>query len=179
MRIIGIDPGSRVTGYGVINVWYGELQFVCCGTIRTGGVDRFCERLQLIFRGLGEVMDRYEPEVAAIEDLFVAHNPRSALKLGQARGSAVVADMERMVEVHDYSPRMTKQAVVGYGQAQKHQVQHMVRMLLELDKVPSRDAADALAVAICHAHHLGLDKSSPASRLCTDASVRSSLERNL
>jgi len=100
------------------------------------------------------VMELHRPEVAAVEDLFVAHNPRSALKLGQARGTAVVAAMKQGLPVHDYTPRMVKQAVAGYGQAAKEQVQHMVRALLELSGAPSADAADALAVAICHANHM-------------------------
>ncbi len=114
----------------------------------------FARRLLTIFDGLTEVMEQHCPEVAAVEDLFVAHNPRSALKLGQARGAAVVAAMKQGISVHDYSPRMVKQAVAGYGQAQKEQVQHMVQALLELSGAPSPDAADALAVAICHAGYM-------------------------
>lgn len=114
----------------------------------------FSRRLLIIFEELAEVMERHHPEVAAVEDLFVARNPRSALKLGQARGTAVVAAMKQGLPVHDYSPRMVKQAVAGYGQAPKEQVQHMVQALLELSGVPSLDAADALAVAICHASHM-------------------------
>ena len=114
----------------------------------------FSRRLLTIFEGLSEVMEQHQPEVAAVEDLFVAHNPRSALKLGQARGTAVVAAMKQGLPVHDYSPRLVKQAVAGYGQAAKEQVQHMVQALLELSGAPSPDAADALAVAICHASHM-------------------------
>ena len=151
IRIIGIDPGSRITGYGIIEKHGRRLGFVTCGTIRTDGEKDFSRRLLLIFEGLSEVMELHHPEVAAVEDVFVAHNPRSALKLGQARGTAVVAAMRQGLMVHDYSPRMIKQAVAGYGQAEKEQVQHMVRALLDLSGVPSSDAADALAVAICHA----------------------------
>jgi len=154
VRIIGIDPGSRITGYGVIEKDGHRLGFVTCGTIRTEKEKDFSRRLLVIFEGLSEVMELHQPEVAAVEDLFVAHNPRSALKLGQARGTAVVAAMKQGLAVHDYSPRMIKQAVAGYGQAQKEQVQHMVRALLELSGSPSSDAADALAVAICHANHM-------------------------
>jgi crossover junction endodeoxyribonuclease RuvC len=114
----------------------------------------FSRRLLTIFEGLSEVIQQHQPEVAAVEDLFVAHNPRSALKLGQARGTAVVAAMKLGLAVHDYSPRMVKQAVAGYGQASKEQVQHMVQALLELSGAPSQDAADALAVAICHSSHM-------------------------
>ena len=107
-----------------------------------------------IFEGLSEVMAQQKPEVAAVEDVFVANNARSALKLGQARGSAVVAAMKQGLCVYDYSPRLVKQSVAGYGNARKEQVQHMVKMLLELSGSPTSDAADALAVAICHANHL-------------------------
>jgi crossover junction endodeoxyribonuclease RuvC len=153
MRIIGIDPGSRITGYGVIACQGGEIGFVSCGTIRLGGED-FPRRLAMIFEGLGEVIDKYCPDAAAIEDLFVAHNVRSALKLGQARGAAVVAASQKNIEVFDYSPRKIKQSVVGYGHAEKGQVQEMVKMLLGLDALPGADAADGLAAAICHANHL-------------------------
>ena len=108
----------------------------------------------MIFEGLSEVMALQQPEVAAVEDVFVAHNSRSALKLGQARGAAVVAAMKQGLTVYDYSPRLVKQSVAGYGHAQKEQVQHMVRVLLELTGTPTSDAADALAVAICHANHM-------------------------
>ena len=154
MRIIGIDPGSRITGYGIIEKNGPRLGYVTCGTIRTLQEKDFSRRLLVIFDGLAEVMARYQPEVAAVEDLFVAHNPRSALKLGQARGSAVVAAMKQGLLVYDYTPRMVKQAVAGYGQASKEQVQHMVQALLELSGAPSQDASDALAVAICHANHM-------------------------
>ena len=154
IRIIGIDPGSRVTGYGVIEKNGSYLGFVTCGTIRTDREKEFSHRLLVIYEGLSEVIKLQRPEAAAVEDLFVAHNPRSALKLGQARGAAVVAAMKQGLPVHDYSARMIKQAVAGYGQAQKQQVQHMVRALLDLSGMPSSDAADALAVAICHANHM-------------------------
>ena len=153
MRIFGIDPGSRVTGYGVIDKQGPELGFITCGTIRTGQEEDFSRRLLIIFEGLSKVIDRHCPDVAAIEDVFVSQNPRSALKLGHARGAAVVAAMQRNLKVYDYTPRLVKQTVAGYGQADKAQVHHMVRILLELDSSPSSDASDALAVAICHAHH--------------------------
>lgn len=154
MRILGIDPGSRVTGYGVIEVRGRELGFISCGTIRTAREPNFSRRLSIIFKGVSQVIDSHQPAVAAVEELFVAKNPRSALKLGHARGVAVVAAIEKELAVHDYTARKIKQTVAGYGQAEKAQVQHMVRTLLELDATPSSDAADALAVAICHAHHL-------------------------
>ena len=153
MRILGIDPGSRVTGYGVIDCRGSEIGFITCGTIRMQAESDFSRRLFMIFEGLGKVIEEHRPEVAAVEDLFVAHNPRSALKLGQARGAAIVAARQRQLPVFDYTPRKIKQAVAGYGQAEKSQVQEMVRVLLELSAVPTSDAADALAVAICHANH--------------------------
>ena len=155
-RVIGIDPGSRVTGYGVIDAGATGLHFVACGTIRTRTSAPLPHRLNEIFDGITEVIQVYEPVVAAVEDVFLANNPRSALKLGHARGAAVVAAMQNGLAVYDYSPRAVKQAVVGYGQAAKSQVQHMVRVLLALSASPSADAADALAVAICHANQLRL-----------------------
>lgn len=153
-RILGIDPGSRITGYGVIEVTRGQLRFVSCGVIKTTPRFPFANRLNEIFDGINEVIQLHGPEVAAVEDVFLSNNPRSALKLGQARGAAIVAAMQNGLIVCDYSVRMIKQAVVGYGQAEKIQVQHMVRILLGLSAVPSADAADALAVAICHANTL-------------------------
>lgn len=153
MRILGIDPGSRITGYGVITARGHELGFIACGTIRTGGEADFSRRLLTIFRDLCEVIETHQPEVAAVEDIFISSNPRSALKLGHARGAAVVAAQHSGLSIVDYTPRRVKQCVAGYGQAEKSQVQAMVRTLLALDSPPSQDAADALAVAICHAHH--------------------------
>ena len=153
MRILGIDPGSRITGYGVISARGHEIGFVACGTIRTGGDSDFSRRLLTIFRDLREVIETHHPEVAAVEDIFIDRNPRSALKLGHARGAAVVAALPSGLAIVDYTPRRVKQCVAGYGQAEKSQVQAMVRTLLALDSPPSQDAADALAVAICHAHH--------------------------
>ncbi|WP_408936560.1 crossover junction endodeoxyribonuclease RuvC [Desulfobulbus sp.] len=158
MRILGIDPGSRITGYGVIAVSGHRLGFVACGTIRTGQENDFSRRLLTIFQDLSEVIQAHRPEVAAVEDMFVDRNPRSALKLGQARGAAVVAALHNQLAVYDYPARLVKQSVAGYGQAEKGQVQQMVRTLLGLDAVPSKDAADALAVAICHAHHLAMHR---------------------
>jgi crossover junction endodeoxyribonuclease RuvC len=159
MRILGIDPGSRITGYGIIDKQGGDLGFVTCGTIRAAQEKEFSQRLLIIFQGLVEVITLHQPEVAAVEDLFAARNVRSALKLGQARGAALVAALGQGLRVYDYSPRMVKQAVVGYGQAEKAQVQQMIQMLLALSGTPSPDAADALAVALCHAHQmLGVPK---------------------
>ena len=151
-RIIGIDPGSRTTGYGLVESEKGRLRFLSCGVIKTTTTMPFSYRLNQIFTGINEVIQVHGPTVAAVEDVFLATNPGSALKLGQARGAAVVAAMQNDLEVTDYSAKQIKQAVVGYGQAGKAQVQHMVRVLLGLNASPSSDAADALAVAICHAN---------------------------
>lgn len=153
-RILGIDPGSRTTGYGIIDKQGASIGFVACGTIRTAGGGNIPERLLAIYEGLQKIISLHGPDVAAVEDVFMARNPRSALKLGHARGAAVLAVMRSGLRVHDYSPRMVKQAVAGYGQADKTQVQHMVRALLDLSSEPSSDAADALAVAICHANRM-------------------------
>lgn len=155
-RIIGIDPGSRVTGYGIIDTERGQLHFIACGVIKTTTTYPFSHRLNEIFDGINEVVQVHGPAVAAVEDVFLAANPRSALKLGHARGAAVVAAMQNGLAVFDYSARAVKQAVAGYGQADKKQVQHMVRVLLSLSGSPSSDAADALAVAICHANQFNI-----------------------
>jgi len=151
-RIIGIDPGSRITGYGVIDADQGRLQYVACGVVKTTPKYSFAHRLNEIFEGINEVVQLHNPVIAAVEDVFMAANPRSALKLGHARGVAVVSVMQNGLTVYDYSPRVVKQAVAGYGNAEKLQVQHMVTVLLGLSGCPSSDAADALAVAICHAN---------------------------
>lgn len=153
---MGVDPGSRVTGYGVIDADHGHLQYVACGVVKTTPQFSFAHRLNEIFEGINEVVQVHSPVIAAVEDVFLATNPRSALKLGHARGAAVVAAMQNGLTVYDYSPRSVKQAVAGYGQAEKSQVQHMVRVLLGLSGAPSSDAADALAVAICHANQFQL-----------------------
>ncbi len=151
-RILGIDPGSRVTGYGIVDSDRGRAFFVACGVIKTNPERSFSHRINEIFDGINQVIQVHNPSVAAVEDVFVAQNPRSALKLGQARGAAVVAAMQNGLRVCDYSPKMVKQSVVGYGQAAKAQVQHMMKVLLNLPDEPSSDAADALAVALCHAN---------------------------
>jgi len=153
--IIGIDPGSRITGYGIIN-WVGNrCEYVDSGCIRlTGkkGDNELPERLQLIYQSVSELITLHCPQEMAIERVFMARNPDSALKLGQARGAAIVAGTTHQLPVAEYSPRQIKQAVVGKGGADKTQVQHMVCSLLKLNKVPQEDAADALAIALCHAH---------------------------
>jgi crossover junction endodeoxyribonuclease RuvC len=151
MRILGIDPGSRCTGYGIIDVDGDRAALVRCGVIRSSGGE-FAERLGVIFAGLRQVIGEFAPTEAAVENVFVSRNASSALKLGQARGAAVCAAISLGLPVSEYSPRSVKQAIVGRGGADKVQVQHMVRVLLSLPETPEEDAADALAVALCHQH---------------------------
>jgi crossover junction endodeoxyribonuclease RuvC len=157
LRILGIDPGSRATGYGVITKKANKLYYVTSGVIRLGDKYAFNDRLKVIFDGLCEVIESHKPTVAGVEDVFVAANPRTALKLGHARGVAVLSGLHHGLAVYDYTPRMVKQAVVGYGNADKQQIQQMVRVLLKLSSSPSSDAADALAVAMCHANQTIID----------------------
>ncbi len=153
-RILGLDPGSRSTGYGVIEKQGDRLLYVTCGVIKVSDKESFSERLKEIHDGVCEVIDHHRPSVAGVEDVFVSVNPRSALKLGHARGVIILAAMQHGLDIHEYTPRVVKQTVVGYGQADKSQVQHMVRALLNLSGYPSPDAADALAVALCTANFL-------------------------
>ncbi|MCB1879231.1 MAG: crossover junction endodeoxyribonuclease RuvC [Chromatiaceae bacterium] len=150
-RILGIDPGSRVTGYGIIVSDGIRSRHVASGSIRLGGED-FPVRLGEIFRRITGLVAEYAPEELAIEQVFVSRNPSSALKLGQARGAAICAAVVAGLPVCEYTPRMIKQSVVGTGSADKEQVQHMVQRLLGLQERPAADQADALAVAISHAH---------------------------
>ena len=154
-RIIGIDPGSRITGYGVIDICGSDLHFVSCGVVKSTPSQKFPQRLKELFDGVNSVVKEHKPTYAAIEDIFFAKNPKSALKLGQARGAIIMALMTNHLLVDEFTAKQVKQAVAGYGQASKAQVQHMVRVLLGLTSSPSEDAADALGVAICLANHLG------------------------
>lgn len=149
--ILGVDPGSRITGYGVIRAEGRLIEYLDSGCIR-GGEKPMAERLRVIFQSLATLIGEYRPEEFAIEQVFMARNPDSALKLGQARGAAIVSAATSGLAVHEYSARQVKQAVVGTGGADKTQVQHMVQALLSLSRPPQADAADALAVALCHAH---------------------------
>ncbi|OJA00921.1 crossover junction endodeoxyribonuclease RuvC [Rickettsiella grylli] len=148
--ILGIDPGSCITGYGLIQMEGSELNYLDSGCIKVVNV-AFSERLEKIFTGLQKLLQDYTPHEAAIEQVFMHINPHAALKLGQARGVALVAAALAKLRICEYSARQVKQSVVGYGAASKQQVQHMVRVLLDLNCTPSVDAADALAIAICHA----------------------------
>ncbi|MDA8390954.1 MAG: crossover junction endodeoxyribonuclease RuvC [Gammaproteobacteria bacterium] len=151
MRILGIDPGSIRTGFGVIEQQRAQARYVACGVIGAKGT--VPERLLAIFAGIDEVIETYQPVAVAIERVFLARNPDSALKLGQARGAALVAAARHGVAVFEYTALQIKKTCVGVGHADKTQVQHMIRVLLGLSVAPSSDAADALACAICHLHH--------------------------
>lgn len=153
MRIFGIDPGSERTGYGCVETDGRRHQLIDCGAISLARVDGFPERLARIHDELSRLLARARPDCVAVESVFFATNVRSALKLGHARGVAILAATQAGCPVAEYSPAEVKRAVVGYGRAEKHQVQQMVKLLLGLSRVPApHDAADALAVAICHLH---------------------------
>ncbi len=151
VRILGIDPGSRVTGYGVVDTQGQRLRFVACGCLHISA-DDLGKRLQTIHEGVLAIVREHVPHEIAAERVFVHRNPASALKLGQARGAALVAGVGAGLPLFEYSPNQIKQAITGRGHAQKAQIQHMVKVLLRLSELPSADAADALAVAICHGH---------------------------
>jgi crossover junction endodeoxyribonuclease RuvC len=151
-RILGIDPGLRITGFGVLDKTGQSLAYVTSGCIRTPQGGDLSTRLKAILDGLAEVIAQCKPEQIALEKVFVNVNPQSTLLLGQARGTAICAAVMHDLPVAEYTALQVKQAVVGNGHAKKEQVQEMVRRLLKLAGVPSPDAADALACAICHAH---------------------------
>ncbi|AKX44772.1 crossover junction endodeoxyribonuclease RuvC [Thiopseudomonas alkaliphila] len=150
--ILGIDPGSRITGYGVIRDTGKTCEYIASGCIRTGSGE-LSERLKAVYLGISQVIELYQPELVGIEQVFMAKNPDSALKLGQARGVAIVAAAQSGLPVSEYSATQVKSAVAGSGRAAKEQVLMMVMHLLKLTKKPQIDASDALAVALCHAHH--------------------------
>jgi crossover junction endodeoxyribonuclease RuvC len=152
MIILGIDPGLRTTGFGVIEKQGSKLRYIASGTIKTGLEGALPPRLKIILNGVREIVATYQPNCAAIEKVFVNVNPQSTLLLGQARGAAISALVGADLEVAEYSPTQIKQAVVGTGKAAKPQVQDMVSRLLTLPGLPGSDAADALGVAICHAN---------------------------
>ena len=157
IRILGIDPGSGSTGYGIIETDGSRHGAIVFGAIRTQARRPFHHRLLQIYDGLSDILAREKADVVAIEDVFYATNVQSALKLGHARGIPLLIAAQNGLPVHEYSPLEIKSAVVGYGRAEKAQVQAMVRMLLGLPEIPAPDdAADALAVAICHAHKIRL-----------------------
>jgi crossover junction endodeoxyribonuclease RuvC len=148
--ILGIDPGSRITGYGIIDCLGSTNEYVTSGCIRLTRGFSLPEKLEEIFKGITEIIGQYSPQEMAIEEVFMARNADSALKLGQARGVAIVAAKLQGLPVSEYAAKKVKQAVVGTGAASKEQIQHMVRVLLKLPGNPQQDAADALAIALCH-----------------------------
>lgn len=150
-RILGLDPGSLVTGYAVLDCNAGHISYVASGSIRAIGTD-FPARLQQIFSGVVQLVTEYQPDEVAIERVFMHRNADSALKLGQARGAALCATFAALATVFEYAPREVKQAVVGTGAAEKAQVQLMVKRLLKINTDLGADAADAIAIALCHAH---------------------------
>lgn len=147
--VLGIDPGSRFTGYGVVVKHQNKVEYLASGCINVAKLGMY-DRLRHIYSGICEIIDQYQPEEVAIEQVFVARNAKSALILGQARGVAIAAAVSRDLSVSEYAARQVKQAVVGTGKASKEQVAHMVQILLKLSGQPQADAADALAIALCH-----------------------------
>jgi crossover junction endodeoxyribonuclease RuvC len=154
MRILGIDPGSQTTGWGIVEGDGRKYSLVEFGSISAPSSLKFPTRLLRMCNGIEAVITKHQPDACALEDAFLATNVKVSMKLGQVRGVVLLVAERAALEIHEYSPRLIKQTVVGYGNAEKHQVQEMVRLLLSLKSVPSpHDAADALAVAICHFHH--------------------------
>lgn len=152
IRILGLDPGLRHTGWGVIEVAGNRMRVLADGTVHTDASRSLAERLACLFEGLSDVVDQWTPDESAVEETFVNRNPHSTLKLGQARGVSLLVPARRGVPVAEYQPSQIKKAVVGTGAAGKEQVQMMVRTLLPGCSISTADAADALAVAVCHAH---------------------------
>lgn len=157
MKVLGIDPGSQTLGWGIVEGSGLKYQGVAYGTVKSSPRQSFSKRLLKIYNGIEEVIERFQPDVVSVEEAFYANNVKVALKLGQVRGVILLLGEKSGLEIAEYSPRLIKQTVVGYGNAEKHQVQEMVRLLLKLRKNPEpHDAADALAIAICHFHHAGV-----------------------
>lgn len=159
MLVLGIDPGTATTGYGLVRQIRGrQVELVDYGVIRTPSNRPMAERLKQLYHDLNAVITEHSPDEVAVEELFFSRNVTTALSVGQARGVALLAAAEAGLRVHEYKPREVKQAVVGYGNASKEQVQEMVRILLGIDEIPHPDdAADAVAVAICHVHSAPFD----------------------
>lgn len=151
-RILGIDPGSRITGFGIIEIQSRKAAYVTSGCIRLK-TEAMPIRLNEIFENVTQIIQQYQPTTLSIEQVFVYRNAASALKLAQARAVAIVAAMQQNLSIHEYAPTKIKQTIVGTGHADKVQVQHMVKLLLNLPGTPQADAADALAIALCHSHH--------------------------
>ena len=158
MIILGIDPGSQITGYGLLESLGSRLRHMDNGGIFTRTQDTFPQRLHTIFKGVKELIEKFSPDVVAVENIFYAKNVKSTVQLGHARGAAIVASMEFKLPIFEYTPLVIKQAVVGYGRATKEQVQQMVKRILKLTEITFFDSSDALAVAICHANSSTFDQ---------------------
>ena len=157
MRVVGIDPGSETLGWGVVDGTGSKYALVDFGTVKSNTKQPFSKRLLNIYNGVAEVMATHSPDVLSVEDTFYAVNVGVALKLGQVRGLMLLLAEQRGLGIAEYAPRLIQQTVVGYGNAEKHQIQEMVKILLKMTTVPTpHDAADALAIAICHFHHSGI-----------------------
>lgn len=153
MRILGIDPGYAIVGYGIIDYKSNRFETVDYGAILTNAGAAFHERLELIYDGLFSLMEKYRPEVMSLEKLFYNNNAKTVIDVSQARGVTMLAAQKNGLDIFEYTPLQVKQSVVGYGKAEKKQVQEMTRIILKLDAIPKPDdTADALAMAICHAH---------------------------
>ena len=180
MRVLGIDPGSEVTGWGVVegDASGRSYRVVEFGAVRLKSSSTFSSRLLKISQALNEIIARLKPDACAIEEAFLATNPKVTLKLGQVRGIALLAAESAALEIGEYSPRSIKQTVAGYGNAEKRQMQEMVRILLSLPAIPEpHDVADALAVAICHFHHSGVNRLLAANNTRAKTSVTAAARR--
>ena len=159
MRVLGIDPGSETLGWGIVEGSGLKYTPVAFGTVKSSPRETFSKRLLKIFSGIDEVIEQYKPNVVSVEHAFYSVNASTAIKLGQVRGVILLLGEQRGLEIAEYEPRLIKKTVVGYGNAEKRQVQEMVRVLLRLKTIPTpHDAADALALAICHFHHAGMNE---------------------
>jgi len=159
MRVLGIDPGSETLGWGVVEGTGSKYDAVDFGTVKSSTKLSFSKRLLSIHNGVLAIIDKFQPDVLSIEDSFYAKNASVAIKLGQVRGVILLLAEQKSLQIAEYAPRLIKQTVVGYGNAEKHQVQQMVKVLLKLKEIPKpHDAADALAIAICHFHHAALNE---------------------
>ena len=157
MKVLGIDPGSETLGWGVVEGSGLKYALIDYGTVKSSPKDAFSKRLLKIYDGIESIIAKFQPDVLSVEEAFYANNVKVALKLGQVRGVVLLLGEKSNLEISEYAPRLIKQTVVGYGNAQKHQVQEMVRLLLRMKEIPQpHDAADALAIAICHFHHAGV-----------------------
>ncbi len=153
MLVLGIDPGSRYTGYGLVTRRDRETEYVASGRINATGASSLDDRLPILYDGVSQILEQFDPDAAAVEAIFTAYNSKSTIKLGHARGVAVLAIRHVEVPLHDYPPARVKKTVAGHGRADKSQIQRMVKMRLDLEGDLSEDAADALAIAICHCQY--------------------------